>query len=231
MKIRICEMLKTIQGEGKLQGIPSVIIRLKGCNLHCEWCDTTQMLNSNEVGIYDEKKLLEMLAYYRCSYVIITGGEPAIYSDITQLTRILKSNGYHITVETNGTLYVDFECDLISISPKLSNSIPYKTGNSQLIEEHNERRINITAIQNYIQSHDYQIKFVCRNLDSDFEEVKDILKQIGTYQLENIMIMPLADTKDELERVQQDIVRKCVKNGFRYANRLQLQIWNNDKEE
>lgn len=231
MKIRICEVLKTIQGEGKLQGIPSVMIRLIGCNLNCEWCDTTEILKSNEIDIYNEEKLLEMLEYYHCSHVIITGGEPAICPELAQLTRLLKSNGYHITVETNGTLYVDFECDLISISPKLSNSIPYKSGDSHVIKQHNERRINITAIQNYIQAHDYQIKFVCRDLDSDFEEVKDILKQIRTYQLENIMIMPLADTKETLERVQRGIVRKCVKNGFRYANRLQLQIWNNVKEE
>ena len=71
---------------------------------------------------------------------------------------------------------------------------------------------------------------ISSNLDSDFEEVKDILEKIGTYQLENVMIMPLADCKEELERIQRNMVRKCVKYGFRYANRLQLQIWDNSEE-
>ena len=85
-------------------------------------------------------------------------------------------------------------------------------------------------IKKFIKNYDYQLKFVCRDLDSDFEEVKDILEKIGTYQLENVMIMPLADCKEELERIQRNMVRKCVKYGFRYANRLQLQIWDNSKE-
>ena len=63
------------------------------------------------------------------------------------------------------------------------------------------------------------------------DEVKEILEQIGDYVPENIMIMPLADSKETLEHMQRGIVKRCVQNGMRYANRLQLQIWNNLKEE
>ena len=58
MKIKVCEMFKTIQGEGKLQGVPSVMLRLIGCNLNCEWCDTEEVLKKNETVVYDEITLL-----------------------------------------------------------------------------------------------------------------------------------------------------------------------------
>lgn len=230
MEIKVCEMFKTIQGEGKLQGVPSVMLRLVGCNLRCEWCDTKDVLKEKEIVVYNEFTLLSKLKSYNCSYLIITGGEPFIFPELEKLTKILKRNGYHITVETNGTKCTDIQCDLISISPKLSNSIPYSSGNEYIIEHHNKTRINISAIKYFIKKYDYQLKFVCRNLDSDFYEVKDILREIGTYQVENVMIMPLADSKVELERIQCDMVRRCIKFGFRYANRLQLQIWDNSEE-
>lgn len=230
MKIKVCEMFKTIQGEGKLQGVPSVMLRLIGCNLNCEWCDTEEVLKKNETVVYNEITLLSKLKSYHCSHIIITGGEPFICPELVKFTELLKSNGYHITVETNGTKYSDIKCDLVSMSPKLSNSIPFKSGNYHIIEQHNKKRINIQVIKKFIKNYDYQLKFVCRDLDSDFEEVKDILEKIGTYQLENVMIMPLADCKEEFERIQRNMVRKCVKYGFRYANRLQLQIWDNSEE-
>ena len=97
-------------------------------------------------------------------------------------------------------------------------------------EEQIDLDVTKEKIKKFIKNYDYQLKFVCRDLDSDFEEVKDLLEKIGTYQLENVMIMPQADCKEELERIQCNMVRKCVKYGFRYANRLQLQIWDNSEE-
>jgi 7-carboxy-7-deazaguanine synthase len=230
MEVYICEMFHSIQGEGRLQGVPSVILRLTGCNLNCEWCDTSDALKNNTTIKYTDKELLKELSKYKCSHVVITGGEPTLCKRINEWINLLKENGYVVTVETNATNYAQLNCDLISMSPKLSNSIPYSSKDEAVISSHNQKRININAIKNFIKHNDYQIKFVCNALQSDIDEVKEILEQIGTYDSTKVMIMPLADSRDELYVIQNNLVRLCIDNNLRYANRLQLQIWDNKEE-
>lgn len=230
MKIKVCELFQSIQGEGNLQGMPSIILRLTGCNLNCKWCDT-QILLKDKKGIeYTDDMLLKVLESYHCSHVIITGGEPTIHADLNDLIKRIRDNGYYVTVETNATNRMDLDCDLVSMSPKLSNSVRYTEQDEGIISRYNNKRININAIQHYIRNNNYQIKFVCRGLQSDIDEVKEILKHIGEYDSTKVMIMPLADSREQLYFVQKELIRLCVKNNLRYANRLQLQVWNNEKE-
>lgn len=230
MEIQICEMFYSIQGEGRLQGVPSVFLRLTGCNLNCEWCDTSEVLENHTRVKYTDGELLQEIKKYPCSHVVITGGEPTLCREINSWILLFKENGYMVTVETNATIPINLACDLVSMSPKLSNSIPVSAGNRGIMDSHDRKRINIEAIKNFIKHQDYQIKFVCRALQSDMDEVKGILEQIGTYDNTKVMIMPLADSRDELYAIQRDLVRLCISNNFRYANRLQLQIWDNDDE-
>ncbi len=230
MTINICELFQSIQGEGNLQGMPSVILRLTGCNLNCKWCDTQMLLKDNKGIEYTDEMLLKVLQGYNCSHIIITGGEPTINTNLNELIKILKDNGYYVTVETNATNIIDLDCNLVSMSPKLSNSVPFTKQDEDKLAEYNKQRININAIKHYIQNNNYQIKFVCRGLQSDIDEVKNILKLIGEYDSTKVMIMPLADSREQLYFVQKELIRLCVKNNLRYANRLQLQVWNNEKE-
>ena len=70
--------------------------------------------------------------YWACGveHVVLTGGEPMLYSELIPLCESLSNHGCHITVETAGTLYLPLHCDLMSISPKLSNSSPAATSTS-----------------------------------------------------------------------------------------------------
>ena len=68
--------------------------------------------------------VLRRVLAYRLEHVVITGGEPMLYSELIPLCESLSDHGCHITVETAGTLYLPLHCDLMSISPKLSNSTP-----------------------------------------------------------------------------------------------------------
>ncbi len=116
------ETFYSIQGEGKLIGTPSIFIRTAGCNLRCRWCDTAYAFEGKDQTI--ESIVLEV-ERYNCKYVVITGGEPTIQKELEQLVSRLKKYNHHITLETNGTKYDDYlvlNCDLVSISPKLSNS-------------------------------------------------------------------------------------------------------------
>ncbi len=231
MNIKVCEMFQSIQGEGILQGIPSVLIRLVGCNLSCDWCDTKDVLYKGNYFTLNEQELLERLSQYNSKYIIITGGEPTLFEQLGQLISVLQNRGYHITVETNGTINTKIDCDLLSISPKLSNSIPKSIKSKEQREDYNQKRINIKAIRSYIRNNNYQIKFVVRDMQEDFDEIKELLDELGEYDKERILIMPQAASIEQLNKVQAEIVRLCILNNMRYANRLQLQIWRNDNEQ
>src|SRR6476660_6760075 len=98
--MRLAELFYSIQGEGKLTGMPSVFVRTSGCNLRCTWCDTPYTSWKPE-GV--EMPLDAILAEARghgAAHVVVTGGEPMIVDDIVPLTQALKNYGMHVTIET-----------------------------------------------------------------------------------------------------------------------------------
>lgn len=215
LKIPISEIFFSIQGERLLQGIPSVLVRLSGCNLNCAWCDSK--MKSSYVVSFEE--LINQISKYNCKYIILTGGEPLIYKDIVFLTQELKNQGFHITVETNATVKKPIVCDLLSLSPKLMHS-----GNVDV------KLFDPDIIKYYLKNYNYQIKFVVRDQQNNFDEITHLLSLLDTYDLERILIMPMSATKSDLYKIQKKIISLCLKNGYRYSNRLQLQVWGNKKE-
>lgn len=115
MKYKIAEVFYSIKGEGYWTGTPMAFIRLSGCNLSCKFCDTDHSNNFQ----YDEEELLELVKAWPAQRVVITGGEP-LSQDISPLIDLLKTNGYALHLETNGTIkrswYSRF--DWVAISPK-----------------------------------------------------------------------------------------------------------------
>src|SRR3954452_7149233 len=102
--MRIAEIFYSIQGEGRLAGVPSVFIRTSGCNLRCVWCDTPYTSWEPEG---EEKTVDEIVAEakrYAARYAVVTGGEPLIAREIAELTQGLKSEEFHITIETAATV-------------------------------------------------------------------------------------------------------------------------------
>jgi 7-carboxy-7-deazaguanine synthase len=98
----ICEVFYSFQGEGFLQGLPMVFVRMSGCNLRCSFCDTKFAFKQNkEVSI---EKLFSLIEKYNCNRVCITGGEPFLQK-LLPLTEYLKEEGYWLTAETNGTIW------------------------------------------------------------------------------------------------------------------------------
>jgi 7-carboxy-7-deazaguanine synthase len=226
--MRICEMFKTIQGEGQLTGVVSVLVRMWGCNLQCEWCDEKRYRKSNCWQEVPQDVLLSNIKKYGCNHIVVTGGEPLIWPEVTEFTRKLKDVGYNVTIETNATIQRKVYCDLVSMSPKLAHSKP-SSQLSAVAENHERNRLNIDVINYFMKHHDYQIKFVVES-EKDFFEIEDILTRISNYDETKILIMPLASSRRQLNKVQKKLVRLCVEKGYRYANRLQLQIWGARKE-
>jgi len=139
----ISEIFYSLQGEGFLTGVPSMFIRIAGCPLRCKWCDTKYGWDQVSGEDYSVEKIIETVQQTKCRYVVITGGEPMINPDLPELVQKLKKNRKHITIETAGIVFVpDMPCDLMSISPKLSNSTPQ---DEELAEIHENLRLDTSS--------------------------------------------------------------------------------------
>src|ERR1700761_495351 len=102
--MKISELFHSIQGEGKLVGVPSVFVRASGCNLRCTWCDTPYASWNPEGTDLPVEQIASQVEAFRSKHVVITGGEPMIMPDIAELCSSLKSAGHHITIETAATV-------------------------------------------------------------------------------------------------------------------------------
>jgi 7-carboxy-7-deazaguanine synthase len=224
--MRIAEIFYSLQGEGRLTGTPSVFIRTSGCNLRCVWCDTPYTSWKPQGDERSVAKILKEIKRYPTHYAVITGGEPFLSPDIPELTHGLRGEGYHITIETAGTVFTPVACDLISVSPKLANSIPWKRQGGKFAHLHQERRLNLVAIRQLIGTYDYQLKFVVDDR-SDLAEIQQILGQLDSVDPRRVLLMAQARTKQQLQRKSEWILELCKTSGFGYSPRLHIELFGN----
>jgi 7-carboxy-7-deazaguanine synthase len=224
--VLISEIFYSIQGEGRLIGTPSVFIRTSGCNLRCVWCDTPYTSWNPDGGQWSIEEILREVAEHAARYVVITGGEPLLAPEIEKLTAKLKRAGAHITIETAATIFKPVVCDLVSLSPKLANSTPWKRQQGKFAQMHEERRLNLEVIQKFIDGYDYQLKFVV-DQRMDFKEIREILDRLKNVDSSRVLIMPQGKTSKELRDKSRWIVELCKKNGFGYTPRLHIELFGN----
>lgn len=238
------EIFYSIQGEGKSTGIPSVFVRTSLCNLHCIWCDTdytwnwigTRFTHVNDVNPAYQKfvkkdwiapctpeEVAKIVAQYPCKNIILTGGEPMLQQPaLLQLTEVLRSlsKEYRFELETNGTLVpsasFDLAIDQYNVSPKLENS-----ANPKRLREKPK------ALRFFSASPKANFKFVIA-AKQDLEEVMSIIDQ---YQIpaEKVWLMPEGTSAQMLAQRRKWLVEICKQQGFRYSDRLHVQIWGGKK--
>jgi len=225
LRVRIAEIFYSVQGEGRLIGIPSLFIRTSGCNLRCVWCDTPYTSWEPEGRDWSIAKILDTVQQHRARHVVITGGEPLLARGIEELTEKIRAQGAHITIETAATIFKPVVCDLVSMSPKLSNSTPWQA-NGKFARMHEARRLNYAVIENFLQNYDYQLKFVV-NERKDFAEIQTTLKNLAGVDPTRVLIMPQGTTRSELRRKSKWIVELCKEYGFGYTPRLHIELFGN----
>jgi 7-carboxy-7-deazaguanine synthase len=222
--MRISEIFYSLQGEGFFAGVPSVFLRLAGCPLRCRWCDTKYAWDQAAGTTYSIAKIVEIVQKWPCKFVVITGGEPMINSDLPKLVQALKANGKHITIETAGIAYMpDMLCDLMSMSPKLSNSTP---SDAELTAVHEDSRLDVAVLRELIDNYKYQLKFVVDS-QSDLYEIQQTIEEIGNVDSSKVMLMPQAATRDEFLAKSPMVADMCKQTGFAFCQRLQVLLWNN----
>lgn len=172
------------------------------------------------------REIFQSVATYPLSHVVITGGEPLLTSEIEGLSETLKTAGAHVTIETAATIFKIVACDLVSMSPKLSNSTPRQKQNGKFAAMHEQHRLNPAVMQQFINGYDYQLKFVI-DREEDLVEVRQILDELKNVDTARVLMMAQARTRQELHQKSRWIVDLCKKNGYRYSPRLHIELYGN----
>ena len=163
--LKVSEIFASVQGEGLRQGEPTLFIRLTGCNLRCDFCDTKYAWEGG-----DDISVLQIMEQVRqqhkefpADWVCITGGEPLL-QDIRELAQKLKREDLRIQIETNGTRFQKLPVDWYTVSPKPDNYFVHP----ELIRIAREVKLVVTE----------QLDFdVVRKIRQEFPPVTPILLQ------------------------------------------------------
>jgi 7-carboxy-7-deazaguanine synthase len=236
----ITETFLSLQGEGKLTGVPSFFIRVSGCNLRCSWCDTPYASWSPEGAPRPLDALIEEARASGAAHAVLTGGEPMMFPQIAPLASALRESGLHITIETAGTVLPSGTgvppvlpqfADLMSISPKLSSSTPAADGprdpTGAWRTRHEQRRLNIPVLQALINAHPIrQLKFVVTEqaTPADLAEIGSLLAQLKNWSDPDILLMPEGVTPPTLA-FRRALAQQCVTRNWRYCPRLHIDLY------
>jgi 7-carboxy-7-deazaguanine synthase len=144
-----------------------------------------------------------------------------IAPEIIPLTERLRGLGLHITIETAGTVFKPVASDLMSISPKLSNSTPQGPWK----EQHNRLRINREVLLQLMSRYEYQLKFVIEN-PRDLEEVRPLLASLEADRA-RVVLMPEGTDRDVLRERGVWLAEICKSEGYRFSPRLHVDLYGN----
>ncbi len=141
---------------------------------------------------------------------------------LPELVKSIHRQGLHLTIETAGITFVpDLPCDLMSISPKLSNSTP--TDPTQAAA-HEQIRLNLDTLRQLMNTYSYQLKFVVDTPD-DLDEVVQVVGQLGQINPQNVFLMPQATTRKTYLEKSAWLADYCLQTGFSFGPRLHTMLW------
>ena len=223
--MRVAEIYASLQGEGLLAGTPSGFVRASGCNLRCHWCDTPFASWTPEGDDWPVPRIVERLATFDTRHAVVTGGEPLIFPETVALCRSLRETGWHVTIETAGTVApvgiaaADI-ADLMSISPKLASSAPPPAAGGWRDRHEAARRDD--AVLAALMAASHQLKFVIDS-PADFAEachwVDDLVAAGAPVDPRTVFMMPQGRTPAALDRTGRWLEPECRRTGFRFGPR------------
>jgi 7-carboxy-7-deazaguanine synthase len=159
-------------------------------------------------------------------HVVVTGGEPMLFEAVSELCERLRGSGCHITIETAGTVYRDLPCDLMSISPKLANSLPPQ--DSGWSERHEKLRLDRGPLAKLMERYECQLKFVVTTPD-DIKEIEDLVSQLPSIEPWRIMLMAEGTDRETLLERQRTLVQPCLDRGWRLTPRWHVDLFGNTR--
>jgi 7-carboxy-7-deazaguanine synthase len=160
-RLKITEVFLSLQGEARDAGWPTVFVRLTGCPLRCQYCDTAYAFHGGEWRDIDA--ILAEVAGYGVRHVCVTGGEPLAQKRCITLLKRLCEAGYLVSLETSGAI------DISDVDPRVSRVLDIKTPGS--LEAHRNLWSNLPLLT----AHD-QVKFVICDR-TDFDWARDVVAE------------------------------------------------------
>lgn len=173
-ELRVTEIFFSLQGETRTVGLPTVFIRLTGCPLRCQYCDTAYAFHGGNTMTIAE--ILNEVANYKIHYVTVTGGEPLAQKTCLELLTQLCDQGYEVSLETSGAL------NIADVDSRVIKVMDIKTPGSNEVEKNRWENIQYLLPQD-------QIKFVICNR-ADYDWAKKIIEQYQLQQHCQILFSP-----------------------------------------
>ena len=200
-RLRINEIFYSLQGETKTVGLPTVFVRLTGCPLRCQYCDTTYAFQGGRWWTIDE--ILSEVSQYRSNYVTVTGGEPLSQKACLPLLSKLCDRGYVVSLETSGAL------DISAVDPRVIKIVDIKTPGSNEVDKNRWENLPCITTQD-------EIKFVICH-EADYEWAK---QAIAEHQLTNRCSVLFSPSYEQLK--PYELADWIIRD--RLAVRMQIQL-------
>ena len=245
----ILELYRCVQSEGSRFGIPTIAVRTTGCTHRCYfgeggWCDSWYTSIHPEKGRYtreDVHKIYDDNPHIH--EMMLTGGSPSMHPElVNDLMWFAHERGIFVTMETEGShaIETDIPIDLISLSPKFSNSVPVigavtpkgKVVDQKFVDTHNRYRLKLDTIEELISYHsDYHFKPVVNPIEQPdvWDEVLSVITELDI-PMNKVYIMPPGDNREELIRVYPMIFEFCAETGYRMTGRDHIIAFDTDRE-
>ena len=200
------EIFYSIQGESLSSGLPTIFIRLTGCPLRCQYCDTSYAFTEGK------KKIIEEIKKYKCTNVTITGGEPLSQKNTKDFINLLVSDSYNVSIETSNAVSIK------NINDSAVIVLDIKTPDS------NESDKNIIENYKFLKECD-QIKFVICSKD-DYQWAKNYINKYNLNGICNIIMSPSFGEMD-IQVLAEFILKDNL--PARLQTQLHKLIWNDQR--
>lgn len=207
--LKVNEIFFSIQGESVYAGLPCVFVRLTGCNLRCRYCDTQYAYEEGaEMSVAD---VIERVQAYRCRLAELTGGEPLLQPEVYDLMENLQSRGYHLLLETNGSV------DVSRVDPRVIKIMDLKCPGS------GESDKNLFSNFGHLTERD-QIKFVVGSRE-DYLWARDVIADNRLAMRCCLLMGPVYG-----HVAPRELAEWILKDGLQARLQLQLHkyIWESD---
>ena len=245
----IVEVYRCVQSEGSRFGRPTIAVRTTGCTHRCffgegGWCDSWYTSIHPEKGTFCFQDIIDIIAIYdenpHIKEMMLTGGSPTMHPAlVNELTHFANERNIFITIETEGSHYLetDFPLDLISLSPKFSNSVPVvgiATPNGSIVDErmiktHNRLRLHHENISQTLKYHkDYHFKPVWDGTEENLKEIEEF-RVLHNIPKDKTYIMPAGDTREELINMYPVVFEMVAEYGYNMTGRDHIIAYNTER--
>ena len=242
----VLEVYRCVQSEGSRFGRPTIAVRTTGCTHRCwfgegGWCDSWYTSIHPQKGTFTFNDIVDIYDKNpQVKEMMLTGGSPTMHPAlVNELTHFANERGIFITIETEGSHFVetDYPINLISLSPKFSNSVPRvgittpggKVVDERFVKTHERFRLHYENIEKTLRFHDdYHYKPVWDGTDEGLAEIEEFRVKMGIPK-DKTFVMPAGDTRETLIEMYPKVFEMVAEYGYNMTGRDHIIAYNTER--